>query len=228
MSGPGSVRLVVLDLDGTLVDSSRDIASALNAALARLAPGTPPLALEHVLAFVGEGARLLVERALAHAGLPLNTDDVLALYLACYRERLLDATRLYPGIAEALEALAGPAEPAVPRAALAVLTNKPGDMSRAILRGLGVEALFVRVLGAGDVPARKPDPRGLVALLDELRVAPAEAWLVGDSATDVRTARAAGVRVAGALWGFHPAELRAAQPDRLLGRPAEIVALAAG
>jgi phosphoglycolate phosphatase len=225
MSGPGSVRLVVLDLDGTLVDSSRDIASALNAALARLAPGTPPLALEHVLAFVGEGARLLVERALAHAGLPLNTDDVLALYLACYRERLLDTTRLYPGIAEALEALA---EPAAPRAALAVLTNKPGDMSRAILRGLGVEALFVRVLGTGDVPARKPDPRGLVALLDELRVAPAEAWLVGDSATDVRTARAAGVRVAGALWGFHPAELRAAQPDRLLGRPAEIVALAAG
>jgi len=222
------VRLVVLDLDGTLVDSSRDIAAALNDALARLAPATTPLALEHVLAFVGEGARLLVERALAHAGLSLPVDDVLAAYLDCYRERLLETTRLYPGVREALEALAGPAPPAVPRAALAVLTNKPGEMSRAILRGLGVEALFVRVLGAGDVPARKPDPRGLVALLDELRAAPAEAWLVGDSATDVRTARAAGVRVAGALWGFHPAELRAARPDRLLGHPSEIEALAAG
>lgn len=221
MSDPGSVRLVVLDLDGTLVDSSRDIAAALNDAIARLAPGRAPLALEHVLAFVGEGARLLVERALAHTGLALPADDVLALYLDCYRERLLETTRLYPGVAGALEALAATGT------RLAVLTNKPGEMSRAILSGLGVEALFARVLGAGDVPARKPDPRGLVALLQQLDAAPGATWLVGDSATDVRTGRSAGVRVAGALWGFHPAALRAARPDRLLAHPGEIVALAA-
>jgi phosphoglycolate phosphatase len=215
------VRLVVFDLDGTLVDSSRDIAAALNAALARLAPGTPPLALERVLAFVGEGARLLVERALAHSALALPADDVLAAYLDGYRERLLDTTRLYPGIPEALGAL----ESAGTR--LAVLTNKPGDLSRAILRGLGVEARFAHILGPEDVPARKPDPRGLRSLVAELGAGSSDAWLVGDSATDVRTARAAGVRAAGVLWGFHPEALRCAAPERLLERPAELAGLVA-
>lgn len=214
-------RLLVLDLDGTLVDSSRDIAAALDAALQRLVPGTAPIPLERVLDFVGEGARLLIERSLAHASLALPVDEVLAVYLDCYRERLLDTTRLYPGMAEALAAL-GPAGPA-----LAVLTNKPGDLSRTILEGLGVADRFARILGAGDVPARKPDPAGLLALLEELGIPAAEAWMVGDSATDVHTGRAAGVRVAGVAWGFHPAGLRAAGPDRILDDPLGLVRLAA-
>ena len=214
-------RLLVLDLDGTLVDSSRDIAAALDAALQRLVPGTAPIPLERVLDFVGEGARLLIERSLEHASLALPVDEVLAVYLDCYRERLLDTTRLYPGMAEALAAL-GPAGPA-----LAVLTNKPGDLSRTILEGLGVADRFARILGAGDVPARKPDPAGLLALLEELGIPAAEAWMVGDSATDVHTGRAAGVRVAGVAWGFHPAGLRAAGPDRILDDPLGLVRLAA-
>ena len=214
-------RLLVLDLDGTLVDSSRDIAAALDAALQRLVPGTAPIPLERVLDFVGEGARLLIERSLEHASLALPVDELLAVYLDCYRERLLDTTRLYPGMAEALAAL-GPAGPA-----LAVLTNKPGDLSRTILEGLGVADRFARILGAGDVPARKPDPAGLLALLDELGIPAAEAWMVGDSATDVHTGRAAGVRVAGVAWGFHPAGLRAAGPDRILDDPLGLVRLAA-
>jgi phosphoglycolate phosphatase len=213
-------RLVVLDLDGTLVDSSRDIAASVNAALQRLRPGTAALPLERVLAFVGEGARLLVERSLEHASLALPVDEVLAVYLDCYREQLLDTTRLYPGMADALAAF-GPAGPT-----LGVLTNKPGDMSRTILEGLGVADRFARILGAGDVPARKPDPAGLLALLDELGIAAADAWLVGDSATDVHTGRAAGVRVAGVAWGFHPAGLRAAGPDRILDDPRELSSLA--
>jgi len=108
-----------------------------------------------------------------------------------------------------------------------VLTNKPGDMSRTILEGLDVAGRFARVWGAGDVPARKPDPAGLVALLGELGVAAAEAWMVGDSEIDVLTARAAGVRVAGVSWGFHPDALRAARPDRILDDPAGLVRLAA-
>jgi phosphoglycolate phosphatase len=220
--GPGRVaRLLVFDLDGTLVDSSRDIAAAMNEALRRLAPGTAAIPLERILAFVGEGARLLVERALEHAGLALAPDEVLAVYLECYRGRLLDTTRLYPGLAEALAAF-GPAGPA-----LAVLTNKPGDMSRAILAGLGVADRFARVWGAGDVPSRKPDPAGLLALMAELSAAAAETWMVGDSATDVGAARAAGVRVAGVAWGFHPAELRSARPDRVLEHPRELAGLAA-
>lgn len=212
-------RLLVFDLDGTLVDSSRDIAASVNAALGRVAPGTAALSLEAVLSFVGEGAGLLVERSLRHAGLALSPEEVLPVYVDCYRERLLDTTRLYPGVAEALEALAG--------TTLAVLTNKPGDMSRTILEGLGVASRFALVRGAGDVPSRKPDPAGLLGLMSELGASAGETWMVGDSATDVGVARAAGTRVAGVTWGFHPAALRAAAPDRVLELPAELARLAA-
>jgi len=211
--------LVVFDLDGTLVDSSRDIAASVNAALGRVAPGTAALSLEAILSFVGEGAGLLVERSLRHAGLGLSTEEVLPVYVDCYRERLLDTTRLYPGVAEALDALAG--------TTLAVLTNKPGDMSRTILEGLGVASRFARVRGAGDVPSRKPDPAGLLGLMSELGARAGETWMVGDSATDVGVARAAGTRVAGVTWGFQPAALRAAAPDRVLDLPAELADLAA-
>lgn len=184
-----------------------------------MAPGAPAVPLEAVLSFVGEGARLLVERCLRHAGLPLAADDVLPVYLECYASRLLDTTRLYPGVAEALDALA-----ACP---LAVLTNKPGDMSRSILEGLGVGGRFARVLGAGDVRRRKPDPEGLLRLMAEAGARPGETWMVGDSATDVQTARAAGARAAGVTWGFHPDALRAAGPDLVIDRPADLAALAA-
>lgn len=212
-------RLVVFDLDGTLVDSSRDIAASVNAALERVAPGTAALSLEAILSFVGEGAGLLVERSLRHAGVALSTEEVLPVYIACYRERLLDTTRLYPGVAEVLDALAG--------TTLAVLTNKPGDMSRTILEGLGVASRFARVRGAGDVPSRKPDPAGLLGLMSELGASASETWMVGDSATDVGVARAAGTRVAGVTWGFHPAALRAAGPDRVLDLPGELARLGA-
>lgn len=212
-------HLVVFDLDGTLVDSSRDIAASVNAALGRVAPGTAALSLEAVLSFVGEGAGLLVERSLRHAGLALSVEEVLPVYVDCYRERLLDTTRLYAGVGEALDALAG--------TNLAVLTNKPGDMSRTILEGLGIASRFARVRGAGDVPSRKPDPAGLLGLMSELGASAGETWMVGDSATDVGVARAAGTRVAGVTWGFHPAELRAAAPDRVLDLPAELARLAA-
>jgi phosphoglycolate phosphatase len=210
-------RLLVFDLDGTLVDSSRDIAAAANAALRRLAPGTPEIPLDAILSFVGEGARLLVERCLGHTGLDLPADEVLPVYLECYGERLLDSTRLYPGVADALDALAG--------TTLAVLTNKPGDMGRALLEGLGVVSRFARVWGAGDVPARKPDPAGLLRLMAELGATADETWMVGDSATDVGAARAAGVPVAGVTWGFHPGTLRAAGPDRLIDHPRDFASL---
>jgi phosphoglycolate phosphatase len=211
-------RLLVFDLDGTLVDSSRDIAAAANAALARLAPGTPAIPLDSVLSFVGEGARLLVERCVSYTGLGLSADEVLRVYLDCYTERLLDTTRLYPGVAEALDTLEG--------TSLAVLTNKPGDLSRSILEGLGVAPRFARVWGAGDVPSRKPDPEGLRRLMGELRATAAETWMVGDSATDVEAARAAGVKAAGVTWGFHPGTLRAASPDLLLDDPRTLASLA--
>jgi phosphoglycolate phosphatase len=199
-------RLLVFDLDGTLVDSARDLAAATNAALQRTAPGTVPIPLAAVIGFVGEGARVLIERSIRYSQLELSPDDVLPVFLDCYAGRLLDTTRLYPGIAEALDALRA--------RTLAVLTNKPGPFSRTILEGLGVAA-------------RKPDPSGLLRLAEELEARPDETVMIGDSATDVATARAAGVKVLGVAWGLDPAGLRAANPDRILAHPRELVALAA-
>ena len=213
-------RLLVFDLDGTLVDSSRDIAAAANAAIGRVAPGAREIPLEAILSFVGEGARLLVERSLRHAGLDLPADEVLPVYLECYAERLLDTTHLYAGVVEALDALAG--------TALAVLTNKPGDFSRSILEGLGVASRFARIWGAGDVSSRKPDPAGLLHLMSDLGAGAEDTWMVGDSATDVGAGRAAGVRVAGVTWGFHPGGLRAAGPDLLIDDPRDLASLATG
>jgi phosphoglycolate phosphatase len=210
--------LLVFDLDGTLVDSSQDLAAATNAALQQVAPGVAVIPLETVIRFVGEGARVLIERSLRHSGLHLAADEVLPHFLECYAARLLDTTRLYPGIAGALDSLRS--------RTLAVLTNKPGTFSRTILEGLGVADRFARIWGAGDVAARKPDPSGLLTLVAELRARPEQAWMVGDSATDVATGRAAHVRVAGVTWGLDPAGVRAAGPDLLLDRPDEIAALA--
>jgi phosphoglycolate phosphatase len=211
-------RLLVFDLDGTLVDSSRDLAAATNAALQRVAPERTPIPLEKIRAFVGEGARVLIERSLRHSGIERPVDEVLPLFLECYAECLLDTTRLYPGILDALEKLDG--------ATLAVLTNKPGDMSRTILEGLGVLSHFARVWGPGEAPERKPHPSGLLGLIAELGARRADTWMIGDSPVDARTARAAGVRMAGVTWGLHPEGLRRERPDLLVEDPADLVALA--
>lgn len=208
----GRVRagLVVFDLDGTLVDSRADIGSGLNAALAQVHPGTPPLSAEQVRSMIGEGALLLVTKALRATGHPDAPQDVLPVFLECYRARLLDETRLYPGARETLEALSG--------RTLAVLTNKPGDLSRSILEGLGVASFFAHVYGGGDVPGKKPDPAGLRMLLGAAGARPEEAVMVGDSAIDVATGRAAAVRTVGVTYGFDAEALRAAAPDVLIDR----------
>jgi phosphoglycolate phosphatase len=198
-------RLVVFDLDGTLIDSSRDLATAVNAALRHFAPALPPVPLETVRSFIGNGARVLVARSLAHAGLDVDPEAVRRAFMEAYGRCLLDTTRLYDGVLEAMAALDGHA--------LAVLTNKPGDMSRAILDGLGVGPRFLRVYGGGDLPAHKPDPAGILRLLEEAGLKREDAVMVGDSAIDVRTGRAAGVRTVGVSYGFDRASLTAEPPD---------------
>jgi phosphoglycolate phosphatase len=208
-------RLVVFDLDGTLVDSSRDLATAVNRMLADA--GAPPLTHETVRSFVGEGAGRLIEKARAARGLDTPAEELLPVFLAHYREGLLEETRLYPGMEELLDAL--------PPRRLAVLTNKPGDMSRAILSGLRVAHRFDWIWGAGDVPARKPDPGGLQRLLADADVAAGEAVFVGDSAVDMRTARAAGVRAVGVTYGFQPESLDESPPDAKARDAAELRSL---
>ena len=202
------VDLVVFDLDGTLIDSAGDLARSVNAALERLAPGTPPVPLDRVRTFIGDGAAMLVSRTLGAAGVSVSTEEALPVFLDCYQTRLLDTTVLYAGVLESLDALDD--------RTLAVLTNKPGDMSRRILDGLGVAGRFARICGAGDVPAKKPDPAGLRMILEETGISPEAAVLVGDSAIDVRTGRAAGVRTVGVTYGLDPAGLEAMAPDVLI------------
>ena len=210
---------MVFDLDGTLVDSARDLASAVNAMLDRLAPGTPPLAEPEVRTFIGEGARLLVSRSLTRAGLPHSPEEALPVFLDCYRARLLETTRLYPGVAETLDALGGHV--------LAVLTNKPGDLSRSIVDGLGLGGRFARVYGSGDLP-RKPDPAGLVRLMEETGLGAGATVMVGDSAIDVQAGRAAGVYTVGVRYGFAPDSLRAHPPDVLLDDVRDLPAVLEG
>jgi phosphoglycolate phosphatase len=210
--------LVVFDLDGTLIDSSRDLAAALNQTLDRLHPGTPPLSVDQVRAMIGDGALKLITRGLRAVGLRDAPQDALPVFLDCYATRLLEETRLYPGVREMLEALSS--------RHLAVLTNKPGDFSRTILEGLGVARFFRRIYGGGDLPAKKPDPVGLHRLLTEAGVEPVRAVMVGDSAIDVRTGRAAGVRTIGVRYGFDTDGLRQEPPDLLVDDPRELVGLA--
>lgn len=206
---------LVFDLDGTLVDSRPDLASAVNATRERL--GLPPLSLAAVTGMVGEGARVLVRRALPESVAGAAFDEALALFLDLYFERCLEGTRAYPGIPEALAELAA-GRP------LAVLTNKPERHSRKVLAGLGLLPWFEAVVGGDTLPARKPDPAGLLSLAARWGLPPGEVLLVGDSAVDAATARAGGCRLALVEWGFADVGPLLAAGDLRVATPAGLVA----
>lgn len=188
------IRFIVFDLDGTLVDSRRDIADAANALLD--AVGGIQLPEASIGRMVGDGAAALIARAFAAANIP-QPPDALARFLTLYKTRVLAHTRPYAGVTELLDRLA-------PRGPMAVLTNKPLDLSLDILQGLGLSRYFdeTRVLG-GDGPfPRKPSPDSLLHLAAQASVTPQETLIVGDSGADWYTARAAGARPCVARYGF--------------------------
>ena len=187
------IRLVVFDLDGTLVDSSRDLADATNALLAEL--GGPTLGLDIVVSMVGEGAAVLVRRALERAGLDPETPNALPRFLELYDARLLNTTRPYAGMMEALATLGATHR-------LAVLTNKPERPTIEILEGLKMRQLFGDVIGGDSTHGRKPHPGGLLDLAARAGVDAAETILVGDSPVDLETTRRAGTRVCLTRYGF--------------------------
>jgi phosphoglycolate phosphatase len=214
-------RLVVFDLDGTLIDSIGDIASSVNAALAERYGDTGRLPMGTVRGFVGSGARTLIERCLESLGQPAaDVGPVFERFLPLYNARLVETTLLYPGMRDALDVIA-----TAGRAQLAVLTNKPGSMSRTIVRALGLEGRFIGVIGGDDLKSRKPDPEGLLKLCATAGVAPSEAALVGDSAVDILTAKNAGVLAVGVLWGYDRDGVERERPDVTVAHPADLVRL---
>jgi phosphoglycolate phosphatase len=209
--------LLVWDLDGTLIDSGPDLVAAVNAALTAM--GRAPLPEAEVARYVGDGAARLMQRALGLEASPGPAFEPLGgeaeaqaargleLFLAHYAEHKLDHTVLYPGVSAGLEALAAAGYQ------MAVLTNKPVRPSREIVDGLGLGGRFCAVYGGDSFDCKKPDPVGLRTLLAERGVEAARAAMIGDSAVDVRTGRAAGVWTWGVSYGFAPAAMRAAAPD---------------
>jgi phosphoglycolate phosphatase len=186
-------RLTVFDLDGTLIDSRRDLADATNALLEEF--GAPPLPIEAVAAMVGEGAAVLVRRALAASGLDPAAPGALQRFLAHYDLRLVAHTRPYDGMLDALRSLKQ-------STVLAVLTNKPGRATTTILDALGLAPFFDHVVG-GDTPhGRKPDPAGLLHLMRAAGVDAGATVLVGDSPIDRETAWRAGTGICLARYGF--------------------------
>jgi phosphoglycolate phosphatase len=181
-------RLAVFDLDGTLVDSLDDLHASVNHALA--AVGLPPRSRAEVHGYVGEGARVLLAKAVAPRDELL--EPALAAWRPHYAAHCLDRTRPYPGI--------GPLLAGAGRA-LAVHTNKPGAMARKILDGLGLLSRFAVVVGGDEAP-RKPDPTGLLEIMARVGAAPAETVFIGDSRHDVETARRGGVAMVAVTWGL--------------------------
>jgi phosphoglycolate phosphatase len=215
-------RLLVFDLDGTLIDSRIDLCNSVNAMLSHF--GKYTLAEPTIASYIGDGASTLVRRALAHAHLvadePDPHDDTFIVeatswFIDWYRVHKLDYTYVYPGVLESL-ALIRERHPALP---MAVLTNKPVHPSRDICRHFNLDRYFYQIYGGNSFESRKPDPEGLLTLIAEAErltstlILPSETVMIGDSHVDVETARACGVRSLGCTFGLSPESLAAAGPD---------------
>ncbi|HEX4154137.1 MAG TPA: HAD hydrolase-like protein [Acidobacteriaceae bacterium] len=238
-------RLLVFDLDGTLIDSSLDLCNSVNAAMTAVDKPTLPNAL--IASYIGDGAAMLVRRALGDPG-DLDSRDpdsrdpdslepdardpsagaplfhrAFDLFLAHYREHKLDNTRCYPGVLEALTTIRT-RNPDLP---MAVLTNKPVNPSREICRALALEPFLFQTYGGNSFASKKPDPEGLLTLISEAAhlagssIAPESVVMIGDSDVDILTARRVGARSVGCLFGLAPHTLEAAQPDLTVRHPSE-------
>ncbi len=195
------VRALIFDLDGTLIDSRRDLIRSVSATLREM--GREELHEDTISGYIGHGAPQLVGRALGSGASEDECQRALKFFLAYYEDHKLDSTCAYPGVPEALEHLA-----AFP---MAILTNKPVRVSMRILKELGLAKYFRAVYGGNSFETKKPDPFGARTILREFGTAPAEAMLIGDSEVDVQTARNAGTLAASVNYGFGTHD-RAAYP----------------
>jgi phosphoglycolate phosphatase len=220
---PHSIKLVIFDLDGTLIDSRLDLVHSVNAALRHI--GRPELPDDVIASYVGDGAPILIQRALGGEA----TDEALVrkgleFFLKYYREHKLDHTTVYAGMREALAAVQNGSAArgdGSPRK-LAVLSNKPVVPSRAIVEALGLGSFFAQVYGGNSFATKKPEPEGARRLLEENGVRAEQALIVGDSHVDIRTGVNAGIHTIGVTYGFAPHTLEACHPDVFVDSPAEL------
>src|SRR5271157_1119420 len=215
---PHSIKLVIFDLDGTLIDSRLDLVHSVNAALRHI--GRPELRDDVIASYVGDGAPILIQRALG--GEVVDEAIVrqgLQFFLSYYREHKLDHTTVYGGVHEALAAIQRTSNKKSRQ--MAVLSNKPVGPSRAIVDALGLGP-FTQVYGGNSFATKKPDPEGALKLLEENGARPEEAVIVGDSHVDVETGRNAGLWSVGVSYGFAPHTLEEQPPDVLVDSPHEL------
>jgi phosphoglycolate phosphatase len=221
------LKLLVFDLDGTLIDSAQDLCNSVNATLREF--GFSPLPDPSIASFVGNGAPMLMRRSLAVAGniAPGAVDEeqlatAYQFFLQFYREHKLDFTYAYEGVLEALEALRELHDaPGGPGRAMAVLTNKPVRPARGICEGLGLAGYFLHIYGGDSFALKKPDPLGLRSLMEETGAQPQETVMIGDSQVDVQTARNAGAWAIGCAFGFGPQNLMETPPDVVVDSASE-------
>lgn len=200
--------LLIFDLDGTLIDSKRDLANAVNAT--RVHMGRPEIDSEIAASWVGNGAPVLIRRAMGPDTPEPDIERALAYFLAYYREHMLDNTVLYPGVRDGLDRLRDAG------VAMAVLTNKPVRFSRDLVAGLDVAAHFFQIYGGNSFDQKKPHPIGIDTLRQERGASADGTMMVGDSSVDILTARNAGVASCGVMWGLQPESLRKEPPDLLV------------
>lgn len=211
------IRLIVFDLDGTLIDSRTDLTNSINAMLAEF--GRQPLPEEIIATYIGDGAAMLIRRALGDPDDEPLVEDALQHFLAHYHEHKLDHTYVYPGVFGSLDALRNQPD-GTPRK-LAILTNKPVRASVAICEGLGLAPYMFRIYGGNSFASKKPDPEGLNTLIREAEVSPGETLMVGDSSVDILTARRAGAWVIGCKFGLSSHTVESIPCDCLVDHASE-------
>jgi phosphoglycolate phosphatase len=207
--------VLIFDLDGTLVDSKKDLTASVNHIRRQF--DLPILTEDEIARFIGNGALMLIQRALGHKATEENVQAGLQMFLSYYRAHMLDCTTLYPGVRETLDRLTD--------CRLAVLTNKPVHFSCAMLDGLGIYKHFAAVYGGNSFDQKKPDPVGIYQILSDTKGHREKTWMIGDSAVDVLTGRNAGVSTCGVTYGYATETFKDVPPDYLIDNFSDLEAL---